>query len=305
MRLYFPIISIVGAAFLWGIIGLFVKSLYNAGFTSLEIVTLRVVFSSLLLILIGVFKNKSVFKIRLKDFYLFIGTGIASIVFFNWCYFTAMNMLSVSTAVILLYTSPVFVMIFSAIVFKERITIKKLTLVLFTIAGCGLIAGTNGVSTDPAGTIIGYLIGIGSGVGYALYSIFGKLALANYTSFTITLYTFLTASVFLLPITKIWTKSEDVFVLYNFGCIAGLALVSTVLAYLLYTWGLGRMEGSRAAVLATIEPVTAMVLGIFLFGERLTFIQLAGAIAILGSVAMYNLKPRDICNKMSTDIEVK
>jgi drug/metabolite transporter, DME family len=286
-----PIFAVVAAAFLWGIIGLFVKGLTAAGLSPMEIVTIRVVSASLFLLLIGVVKNRRLLKIRAKDLYLFIGTGIISIVFFNWCYFAAMNMLSISTAVVLLYTSPVFVMLFSSLFFKESISLIKVILLCFTLAGSVLIVGAGGLDVS-SGDGIGYVIGIGAGIGYALYSIFGKQALKRYETYTITAYTFITASVFLLPITEIWNKTEIILLPRTMLLILGLGLFSTVIAYLLYTWGLGKMEGSRAAVIANVEPVTAMLLGFLLYGEKLSPLQLAGALLIIGAVLFYNKKPR-------------
>ncbi|RFU64617.1 DMT family transporter [Bacillus sp. V59.32b] len=282
-----PVLAVVAAAFLWGIIGFFVKGLTEAGLSPMEIVTVRVVCASLFLLCIGVFKNRNLLKIRTKDIYLFIGTGIVSIVFFNWCYFTAMNVLSISTAVILLYTSPIFVMLFSSLFFKEKITLTKILLLGCTVLGSMLIAGDSGLDL-AGGEKLGYIIGIGAGIGYALYSIFGKLALRRYESFTISAYTFITASVFLLPITKVWSKTEAILVPNTILLILGLGLFSTVIAYLLYTWGLGRMEGSRAAVIATAEPVTAMFLGFLFYDERLSPLQLGGALIIIGAVLFYN-----------------
>ncbi|WP_409301300.1 DMT family transporter [Peribacillus sp. SCS-155] len=296
MRKYYPVLAVLLAAFLWGIIGLFVNSLSSAGFSSLEIVALRTLFSCAFLLILSIFRQNTVLKVSYKDLPLFFGTGIVSIVFFNWCYFTAMNLLSVSTAVILLYTSPVFVMLFSALFFKEKVTARKCILLACTVAGIILIAGLKG-NPFSTGSGLGYIIGIGSGIGYALYSIFGKLALRKYGSYTITFYTFTTAAIFLLPLTKLWGKAEAVIQIKNLIAIVGLSAISTVFAYLLYTWGLGQLEGSKAAVLSTVEPVTAMLLGICIFGETLSITQLLGAIIILAAAAAYSVLPSK-CNRL-------
>ncbi|RFU68445.1 EamA family transporter [Peribacillus saganii] len=291
MKLFLPALAILFAATLWGAIGIFVKGLAEAGFSSMEIVTVRVVASSAILLLIGMLKNRNLLKIKIKDIYLFVGTGILSIVFFNWCYFTSMNMLSISTAVILLYTAPVFVMVLSVLFLHEKFTVRKIVLLFCTLAGCFLVTGAL-ESGLKQGNPAGYLVGLGSGLGYALYSIFGKAALDKYQTFTITAYTFFVASLFLLPITKIWIKAPlfiDTGIILN---VLGLSLLSTVLAYLLYTWGLQAMDSSRAAVLATVEPLTAMIIGFAIFGEKLSPLQLTGAGFILLAVALYNRRNR-------------
>ncbi|WP_066047683.1 DMT family transporter [Robertmurraya korlensis] len=278
-------ISIGLAAFLWGLLALFVRELKAVGFTAMEIVTIRVGFAFLFLLIIGLVKNPEQLKIRVKDTYLFIGTGIVSIVFFNWCYFTSINEMNVSLAVILLYTSPAFVCILSFVFLKEKLNRKKLVAVIGTIIGCVLIAGLQMEETTKISTI-GLIIGLGSGLGYALYSIFGKLALQRYAPFTVTFYTFLIASLSLVPTTALWTKSSILFSPSVVWYSVGLALVTTVTAYFLYTWGLKKTESSKAAIIATIEPVVATLLGLYYYDESLSMIQLTGGMIILASVIL-------------------
>ncbi|PLT28382.1 DMT family transporter [Peribacillus deserti] len=276
-------ISVLLAGILWGLIGIFVKGLHGLGLSAMDIVAVRSA-AAFLILLLGelMFKPKELL-IRPKDIYLFIGTGILSMVFFNWCYFTAMQMLGISLAVILLYTAPAFVLLLSSIFLKESFTKSKLLLIIGTLIGCTLVAGANIGTSDMS--IAGIIIGLGSGLGYALYSIFGKLALKRYSSYTISLYTFFFASIPLVPLTTFWTDLPGgqmiTFSIYT----AGLGAISTVLAYLLYTNGLKRMESSKASLLAAIEPVTAMFIGLFLFGEQVTLLQIAGSMIILLSVS--------------------
>ncbi|KYD09217.1 DMT family transporter [Heyndrickxia sporothermodurans] len=287
-----PQLFIILAALSWGFISVFVKKLSNYGFTEMEIVTIRVVYAFILLIPIIILQRKnSVIRIRLTHLPYFIGTGLCSIVFFNWCYFTAMNKLSVSFAVMLLYTSPAFVAIFSYLFLKERLTKKKLLAVLITIIGCALIAinGGVGASWDQ----LGFVIGLGAGLGYALYSIFGKLATRYYDSITITFYTFFVASLCLVPFYRFWEKFNQIPNELHLYMI-GLALVPTVLAYILYTIGLNRIESSTAAILATIEPVAAIIIGITLFNEKITFVQFVGILCILSSVLILSIKRKSI-----------
>ncbi len=302
MKKSYAVLFIVLAAIFWGIIGIFVKGLTKAGFTAMEIVTIRVVISCVLLMILGAIKYKSQLKISYKDAHLFIGTGILSIVFFNWCYFSSINRLSISTAVILLYTAPVFVMVLSALFLGEKFTFKKFILLALTVVGCGLVAGVS-VEGIRSGDLLGYLIGLGAGLGYALYSIFGKLALRKYQSFTITLYTFIVASVFLLPITGIWNKTDQFLNGNVIVLILGLGTVSTVLAYLLYTSGLKTMESSKASILTTVEPVAAMLVGFIVFNESIQSLQLAGATLILGALIFYNLPERS--KKKQNALEIK
>lgn len=291
MRKLLPYLMIAFGASLWGLIAVFVRELKAAGLTEMEIVTVRVTFASICLILIGLVAYRNQLQIHLKRLPLFIGTGIFSIVFFNYCYFSTINQMDVSMAVILLYTSPAFVTILSFLFLKEPLHRKKIGAVIGTIVGCFLIAGISSEQTSTI-TFIGVLTGLGSGLGYALYTIFGKFALAHYQPFTVTLYTFVVATAALLPFSGIWGKLDILFSSRILLISIGLGLIPTVLAYFVYTWGLGRTEGSKAAIIATVEPVVATILGIVVYGEKMGGIQFIGAMLILLSVIVVNLPGR-------------
>ncbi|SRR6056297_355233 len=278
---------ILGASF-WGLISIFVQGLYSFGFNSLDIVTLRVSTAAVLMVVYIIFTDKSVFKIKLKDIPFFIGTGVLSIVFFSWCYFSAIKIIPVSVAVILLYTAPAFVAILSRIIFKELLTKRKVIALLLTFMGIILIVGWP--QADGKVSFLGLLLGLGSGFGYSLYSIFGKAALDNYSSKTITTYSFILASVFMLPLSKLWTKShlfqDEIVWLY----IIGLGLIPTVLAYILYTIGLSKIESSKASITATVEPLVATGVGVIIYNEVLTLRHLGGMVLVIMAIILINKK---------------
>ena len=279
---------LVGAA-LWGIIALFIDGLYGAGFSAFQIVTLRVVSAATMLVIWQMVTNPDLLVIDWKDSISFIGTGIFSIVFFNWAYFTAIEEVSLSVAVILLYTGPAFVVILSKIVFGEPMTSRKIMALLLTLAGCALAIRLIPF-TDEHISWYGLVVGLGSGFGYALYSIFGKHALQKYNSRTVITYTFVFASLFMLTFNG-WTfearqfNSSSVWLL-----ILGLGMFPTALAYLLYTSGLSMLESSRASITATIEPVVATLIGVFFFQEVLTSYQVLGMALVLAAVILIQIK---------------
>ena len=280
-------LKIVTGAALWGCIGVFLKLLTAAGFSSMEGVAIR---SLAACVLYGGFlalTDPSALRIHPRDWYYFFGTGVCSLLFFNWCYFNAISLSSMSVAAVLLYTAPVFVTLMSALFFHERITPFKLFALVSTFAGCALVTGLLplGQESISFGTI---LFGLGSGFGYALYSIFSKFALEKYAPSTISFYSFLFCALFSLPISGL---SQD---LANFGCwqawagALGIGLLCCALPYVLYTDGLRFAEPGRAAILATIEPFVAAVLGILLYHEEVTPFKLLGMALILGAVLLLN-----------------
>lgn len=285
--------SILTAGTLWGIIALFVRALSANDFTSMEIAALRS-FGALFLMFVGLLICKrELLKIKLKDVWCFIGTGVLSLTFFNWCYFKTMVLTSLSVAAILLYTAPAIVVVLSAIFFKEKITKSKVGCLCIAFAGCAFVTGVFS-GGDSGLSPLGLLIGLGAGFGYALYSIFGRYAIQRgYSSFTITFYTFFFSSLGTLPLIEFGHLRQSLASIdggKGMLLIAGFALISTVLPYLLYTLGLTGVESGKASIMASIEPVVATILGIVVYGERLTVQGLIGIIMVLGAIVMLNIQ---------------
>ena len=285
MKKNWPYFLIAISAALWGLIAIFVQGLSTYGFSPIQIVTIRAISAGILLVIYVLIKDRKLLKIKAKDIMYFLATGLLSIVFFNWAYFTAIEEISLSLAVVLLYTSPAFVAIISRFVFKEQLTTKKVIALMIMLIGSSLVVGLL-PSLDIAISWYGLLIGLGSGLGYALYSIFGKLASYKYSSTTITTYTFLFASAALIPFSGLWEIKEVFYQSEVMFLSIGLGLFPSALAYILYTVGLTKVETSRAAIMANIEPVVAMIVGIFYFGDMLTAWQLLGGIMVLSATIL-------------------
>ncbi len=288
-------LSILIAGILWGCMGLFVRPLDALGLSSWDIVFLRACLTTLFMLLLILLKNPGLLRIRLKDLWCFLGTGLLSIVFFNICYFTEITITTLSVAAILLYTAPAFVIVLSAICFREKITKRKLAALLLAFLGLMFVTGFIGSAQRLDARVL--LIGLGAGLGYALYSIFGRYAIERgYASPTISFYTFLfagLATVFLakpLHVAGVLTSSWT-----NAGFCVLFALVSTVIPYLTYTFGLKAVEGGQASIIASVEPVVATLNGIFFFREKLTAGVLVGAALVLAGIIVSNINTEKHC----------
>ena len=273
---------ILGAVF-WGIIGIFVKYLTPYGFTSAELVALRSLITAVSLVVLLLLSNPKKLKIKPKHIGYFIGTGFFSFVFFNLCYFQAMNYSSLSVAAILLYTAPFFVMGMSCVFFREKITRGKLLALVLAFLGCVAVSGV----LDGGGAISpqGLLWGLGSGFGYALYSIFAKFALKKYDTLTVITYTFLVATVgsfFLITpshtVEVLQQNPQSIWLLLVYGIITGAA------AYYCYTKGLEKTPPAKASVIATAEPVVATLCGAFFFGEIPSVFGILGIFLVIFAV---------------------
>jgi len=276
-------LSVIAAGVLWGIISIFIKGMNAGNISPIQILEIRAIIASVLLALYLFFTDKKLLYFKLKDIWMFIGTGVISLTFFSLCYFQTIIESGASVAVILLYTSPIFVILFSLVLFRERITAVKLIALVMTFAGCILVSG---LGRDGGGiTLKGFIIGLGSGLGYALYSIFSRYALNKYHVLTIIFYTFLFSGISIIPFSGIAQHSgllQPHILLYG----VGIAVFCTVLPYLFYTFGMTRLETGKAAILVTVEPLVGTLVGCCLYGEPMTLVKAFGILLTFGAVIL-------------------
>ena len=296
----FAPIFVILAAIFWGILVVFVRAFGKADFGSMEIVTMRVYTSVIFAwIMFLLFDHSSQHKTRksiqdstktqtttpknfhLRDSWCFIGTGLVSIVFFSYCYFRNVEVSSAAVAAILMYTSPIFVTLLSALLFKEKFTKLKGLALILAIIGCALVSGITSILT-PA-SLPGLLLGLGSGIGYALYSIFGRFALnKGYTPFFVTAMTFTFACVGVLPFVNIVALATKLINEPQYILLALImGLVGSCTPFALYTLGLRYMEASKAAILATLEPIVTALVGTFFYKEPIDIFIIIGIAMVL------------------------
>lgn len=287
MKKYFA--SILAAGILWGTTGVFRRLLDTMGLSTIGVVFIRSLIALICFTVTLLITDRNSFKIKLKDLWCFIGTGLVSFLLFTLCYFKAMTLMSLSTAAILLYSAPCFVILISVPCFHEKINAPKIIALILAFAGCCLVSGIG--SGENHLSAFGILCGLGSGICYALYSIFSRFALnRGYSSLTINFYTSLlaTAGAFCLggcqSLPECFSSSSSVLISVSTG------IVTCYLPYMLYTFGLTGVENGKASIIASIEPVVATLMGILIFGESLTFMSAAGVILVLSAIVVTNVR---------------
>lgn len=283
-------VFVLMAGTLWGSMGVFVRHFNAAGLSPMEIAWFRILFG---LIAIGVYLalfHRELLKIRFKDLWCFAGTGIGSLFLLNLTYYTAMQYASLAVAGVLLYTAPIFVMLLSALLFRETITPKKVLALILAFLGCALVSG---IGTGSRVSTAGLLWGLGAGLTYALYSIFGRFVInRGYGSWTMTFWSFVfcfTAVCFFCDwqaLTIVWAEPTEILWAVAMGITTGF------LAYVFYGLGLERMEGSRASILASVEPVVATLFSVLLFREALGVSGVIGIALVLAAIVMLSIKQK-------------
>lgn len=291
MKKFFPPLCIFLAAVFWGLSGYFVRETGSYGFSTFEIVFLRLLLACLFALIFFLCFNRKVFKIKLKDLWCFLGTGAVGVFGTSLCYFLTMERASLSTACILMYVAPIVVITLSVILFKEKLTPIKIIGLITTLTGCVLC------SYEVGGfkmTIPTFLIGVGSGVCYGLYSIFSRFALnKGYKTETILLYSFIfatIASAFFIPYDSFATNLQHLD--KTWLLFLGLGLLSTAAPYAFYTLGLNNIENGKASIIACFEIVASILVGLIAYHEIPTTLKIIGIIIVFISVVALNITPR-------------
>lgn len=278
------------SAVLWGGAGIFVKNLQNYGIYEMQIVFCRAFFTSIILSVVILLKNKRYFRIAFKDIWLFVAAGLGSIVLFNFSYYKTMALTSLSVAAVLLYTAPIFVCVMSVLFFREKITVNKIVALIMAFLGCCFVTGAFNQDGRLTPTALGF--GILTGFGYSLYTIFSRILInRGYHTLTITFYTFLVAAVGSLPLISP-VKTVEVLTNEPMAILVAvlMALFNTVIPYLLYTAGLNGVSTSSAPVIATVEPVVATLISVLYYHETFRYWHFCGIALVLLSIVVLNFK---------------
>ena len=277
------------AAIFWGTIGLYVRRLSAAGLTTWDIALTRMGIGLAAMAIYLLLFQREKLAIRWQDLWLFAGTGILSLLCMNYCYTEAVQATSLAIAGTLLYTAPTFVMLFSLLFFREAMTKKKLLALVLAFCGCALVSGIarGQLSLTPRA----FLLGLGSGLSYALYSIFSRAALERgYDSWTITFYSFVFCAIACLLLAS--PGRIAVCAIENPALLlptALLGLTTGFAAYLLYTRGLCCLEAGRASIIASLELVAGALVGVIAYREHIGFDGIIGILLLLCAVSVLSL----------------
>ena len=178
-------------------------------------------------------------------------------------------------------------MMMSALFFKERVTLQKLSALLIAFTGCVMTVGLIDRSIISS---TGVLTGLSAAFCYSLYTIICKIALRKYDAFTVTAYGFGIAGLLLAPLCDFekmtFLMGESA---VNLLYILILGVLLTILPSVSYTKGLKELEPSRASILAFVEPLTSSVAGAAVYGEMLSPVKLLGMALIFISLVILNL----------------
>lgn len=276
-------LCIIAAAALWGSLGIASRGVLAAGVSPVELSFWRATIAGALFTAQAVYRRRVyVDRADAGAVAAFAAIGVA---LFYLSYQFAVRDGGAALAAVLLYTAPAWVAIASALWLREPLTRRTAVAIALTLAGVACVAlgtgGRGGIGGDArlhaGAAAIGW--GLCSGLAYAAYYLFGRRYFARYDPPTLFMYALPLGALMLLPFVDFAGKGAT-----TWGWIVYLAVVPTWVALQLYGAGLRRLEATRAATVATIEPVVAAALAYAVWGELLAPVAYLGAALVLAGV---------------------
>lgn len=260
------------AAGMWGTLGIFATYIYSYGLDPFTMVFWRVLFALMMLgSYMVLFFHESPFTRERLSFYAIY--GLVGVFAFYTLYFYTVKISSVGFAVLLVYTAPAFSVILGRLIFGEPVTPEKAGALLMVLVGVVLVAG----NVDFNVSALALVIGVATGFTYSLYGILAKFGVREERPERVLFMTLFFGAIYLAPFSSFSVPLGAV------PYLLGLAFFPTFLGYILYNHALKEVEVSRASIIATVEPVVAIILAYILFGEKLTPMQIFGAVFIIGA----------------------
>ncbi len=276
---------VLSASLFWGSSGIFIiKIISISSWSAISLAFWRDLVSSLVILLGILIIDPKLLRVKKADWPWLIIMGVISIGIFHICWNIAVVRLGASLATVIQCNATVIVSILAWVIFKERLTSRKILAIAASIGGTILAAGMVGawdLEVDP----VGIWIGLGSAVTYGSLSLIGKKLSGDYSSWTITFYIFtigaLTIFLFQGGQPDPWPVGTGIL-----PWLLAFVLMSTMLGFGVYTKALSMLPASVAAILSTAEILFAAVLAAIFLGERLGIWQILGAALIILGVVL-------------------
>lgn len=275
-----PRSKITIAMLIWGTIGLFVREIH---LDSISVAFFRAAIGSIFLLAISIIIKDKVDKEVLKqNIILLVLSGIGLSI--NWtALFQAMKYTTISVAILSYHTAPIFITLFSAIILKEKITLKNIMFLSIAIVGVLLVLE----SGDSGGTAINHTKGIMFGLlGAVLYGavvVMNKL-IKGLSGFQRTFIQLSLVTIILLPIVVGQGNINlSQFDLKLWILLLIIGIVHTGIAYLLYFPSIKDVKGNTIAILTYLDPIVAILTSFIILKESMTPIQALGGILILSA----------------------
>lgn len=286
------IVFLLVGCFLWSCIGIASRALYAAGFTPLQVSATKSGVTALALGLFLLIFDRSKLSVKKKDVWIIAALGITKFICDTLIFYGQAH-ISLSLTSMLLVTYPYYVLIFSAILFKEKITQWKVMCMIIAALGCILATGV--LTEDGPFDALGIIAAACAGVMAGLNSIASKVCLnRGYSPETVLFYLFFAGAVISLFIAD---PIQMVTIAMNENSVIGYALLLglflTLFPHLLNLKAMKWMSVTYVCLIGLSEIVFTSLVGYFVFNENLSASNLIGMVLIISSIVLMELKAKN------------
>ena len=217
--------------------------------------------------------------------------GIFGVAASNYLYYLAIQRTNVATAIILQYTAPVWVLLYTVLRGGQRPSLRRSAAVGLAVAGCALavgFVGAGGLRLDALGVTAATL----AAFSFAFYNVGGHSVLARYDRWKVLLWVLLSASTFWMCVNPPWKVAAAHYGREQLAFMLIFSLISVLAPFSCYFAGLQHLEPTRAVVASCLEPVFSIVLAAVVLGELLRPLQTVGIVVVLIAIVLIQLPER-------------
>ncbi len=273
------------AATLWGTSATLARFVFrDRHVPALTVVELRLLFAVALLAPYLAWRRPRTLVVERRDWGYFLILGIFGVAAIQGSYYFSISVLGVGLAILLQYLAPSLIVIYEAMR-GARVAWRTVAALAAAVAGTALLVGGVDRALARARPLY-WAIGFGSAAAFAFYIVFSKRGLRRYPPETVLLYTFLIAGSFWAVVTPPWKILAAHYGASLWGLFLALGVFSTLVPFSFFYAGLRRLPAAQAGIVATLEPVVAVLSASLVLGEGLQALQWVGAAMVLASTVL-------------------
>ncbi|HEX9093646.1 MAG TPA: DMT family transporter [Coriobacteriia bacterium] len=281
------VIAVVASAACFATLGILTKWAFAHGAEPLTLLAVRFAVAAVVMAAVQAVRDPASLRVTRADLLRFLGLSLTGYGAASLCYSFAVREIGASVTTVLLYTYPALVSVIGWLLLHEEFPPRRIAAVLMTFLGCALVADV--LSGAGPLNVRGLLLGLGAGLGYAVFNVLSYRSLRRTPRLTIMAYTFGFSAIGMAAVAVATGRAAGV---ARWDATAWVTLVlivaiPTFAAVMLYLGGMRGMGAAQAAVVSTLElPFTVVMAAALFVEERLDWVQLIGAAIVLGGVVL-------------------